>query len=686
MTDTVSTMSPSPLATVEDDGLLGRAVARRRAALDATVGPAAPRTPASAIRILAADTLDAGRVLADAARATGATWLPVVAELDRIVIGPVVRPGSVGCDLCLAARRAGARADDAESRALGERYGAAYSDHVSPLLTPLAADLAAALAEALSVEALSVEAAERVAEAPKVTVLRLADLRISHHRLVPDPHCPHCGRLPDDGRDHAVIARQPRLKPNPDTARIRDLSGEAAALEARYVDDETGVVKGLTPRGLHTLPFVEAKAGPRESVDGGYGRAFDFRTARVTAIAEALERLGGGRPGGRRTVVAGSHRELSAAHPGEVLDPSRVGAHEPGRYLEPDFPYQPYHPDLSMPWVWGFSLTGEHPLLVPESLAYYRTRRHTSGPRPFVSEISNGCALGGCVEEAALYGLLELAERDAFLRTWYTSTPAPSIDLTTARDRRIPLLTDQIRRQHGYRVAVFDVTGEERVPCFWAVAQDAVPDPDRPAVLCAAGSGLDPERGVLSALHELVTVVEAYLMLYPERRREAERMRIDSELVRQMDDHALLYCDAVAAERLDFLLAAEHGDPAAPGLDLSVLTEQYAWPRNADLRSDLDELVSRYAASGLEVIVVDQTTPEHAASGLSCVKVLSPGLLPMTFGHHLRRVHGLDRALRPPRRPCPGTGVNRGDGIGPIRETGRPLTPDQLNPWPHPFP
>jgi ribosomal protein S12 methylthiotransferase accessory factor len=683
MTDTVSTTSPSLLAP--DDGLLGRAVARRRGAPDATAGLAASRTPASAIRILAADTPDAGRVLADAARATGATWLPVVAELDRIVIGPVVRPGSVGCDLCLAARRAGARSDDAESRALGERYGAAYSDHVSPLLTTLAVDLAATLAEALSVEA-----AERVAEAPKVTVLRLADLRISHHRLVPDPHCPHCGRLPDDGRELAVIARQPRLKPNPDTARVRDLTGEAAALEARYVDDETGVVKGLTPRGLHTLPFVEAKAGPRESVDGGYGRAFDFRTARVTAIAEALERLGGGRPGGRRTVVAGSYRELSAAHPGEVLDPSRVGAHEPGRYLEPDFPYQSYHPDLSMPWVWGFSLTGEHPLLVPESLAYYRTRRHARGPRPFVSEISNGCALGGCVEEAALYGLLELAERDAFLRTWYTRTPAPPIDLTTARDRRIPLLADQLRRQHGYRVAVFDVTGEERVPCFWAVAQDAVGGPDRPAVLCAAGSGLDPERGVLSALHELVTVVEAYLMLYPERRREAERMRIDSELVRQMDDHALLYCDAVAAERLDFLLAAEHADPAAPRLDLRALTEHYAWPRNADLRADLDELVGRYAASGLEVIVVDQTTPEHAASGLSCVKVLSPGLLPMTFGHHLRRVDGLDRALRPPRRPVPGTGVTRGDdggtGTDPIHETSRPLTPDQLNPWPHPFP
>ncbi|WP_194922886.1 TOMM precursor leader peptide-binding protein [Catenulispora pinisilvae] len=636
-------------------GVLGSAVGRRLAAAD---------TSTDSIRILTADTAEAGRIMADAARAMGMPWLPVVAELDRVVIGPVVRPGTAGCDLCSAERRAGARSDHAESRALSERYGTAFSAHVSPLLTPLAADLAATLAEALCGRASVSGAGLRT-----VTVLRLADLRVTHHRFLPDPHCPHCGQMPDDGPELAAIPRQVRLKPSPAGTRVRDLLSEAAALETLYVDDETGIVKDLRARGLHTLPFVESKVGPRESVDGGYGRAFDFRTARVTAVAEALERLGGGRPGGRRTVVSGSYHELSATHSGAVLDPSTVGMHEPARYQEPGFPYQAYHPDLSMPWVWGYSLTDERPILVPESLAYYRTQRHASGPRPFVSEISNGCALGGCIEEAALYGLLELAERDAFLRTWYTRTPAPPIDLSTARDRRIPLLADQIRVRQGYDVEVFDITGEEGVPCFWALARDRVHRPDRPAVLCAAGSGLDPERGVLSALYELVTAVEAYLMLYPERRDEAERMRLDSEAVRLMDDHALLYCDAVAAERLDFLRGAGNPDSPTPPLtppptptptplDLTELTERYAWPPDPDLRADLDALVGRYAASGLEVIVVDQTTPVHAAARLACAKVLAPGLLPMTFGHHLRRIEGLDRAV----------------------------TAGEVNPWPHPFP
>jgi ribosomal protein S12 methylthiotransferase accessory factor len=38
------------------------------------------------------------------------------------------------------------------------------------------------------------------------------------------------------------------------------------------------------------------------------------------------------------------------------------------------------------------------------------------------------------------------------------------------------------------------------------------------------------------------------------------------------------------------------------------------------------------------VIVVDQTTPEHRAGGCSCVKVIVPGMLPVTFGHESRRL------------------------------------------------
>ncbi|WP_328468717.1 TOMM precursor leader peptide-binding protein [Streptomyces sp. NBC_00448] len=689
--------------THHDGGLLGQALVRRSGAM------ARPRSEVpllSDVRLLAADTPDAAATRAPELAAAGGPFLLVVAELDRVVIGPLVRPGTPGCHRCLAARRAGARDDAAEEAALHATYGNRLTGTVSPLLTPIAADLAAQLAlnrlstaatadptSATTTATTSAATPAATTAAPStvstaapttagaeytVTMLRLSDLEITRHRFLPDPLCPECGGLPDDSPADAAIPRVTRPKPDPTVTRVRNLRAERAVLEARYADDETGVLKGLRARGLHTLPFAEAKVGPPESVDGGYGRALDFRTARVTAIAEALERLGGGRPGGRRTVVHGSHRELAARHPGAVLDPATTGGHEPHRYQEPGFPFQPYHPDLVLPWVWGHSLTREQPVLVPESLVYYRLgRHHPRSARPFVSEISNGCALGGCVEEAALYGLLELAERDAFLLTWYARLPAPALDLHSARDRRIGLLADRILERTGYRVEVFDVTGAERVPCFWAAAVDAQttsapgsePAAPRPRVLCAGGSGLDPERGVFGALHELVTAIEAYRLIYPKRVADAARMREDPEQVRLMDDHALLHCDPIAARRLDFLLAPG-GRPPQERRDLRELADHYAWPPHADLRADLDEVVGRFAASGLEAIVVDQTTPVHAASDLSCVKVLVPGLLPMTFGHHLRRISGLDRVLTAPH---------------PLGHTPRRL-PEEINPHPHPFP
>ena len=89
-----------------------------------------------------------------------------------------------------------------------------------------------------------------------------------------------------------------------------------------------------------------------------------------------------------------------------------------------------------------------------------------------------------------------------------------------------------------------------------------------------------------------------------------------------------------------------------------------------DLTSDLHQLLNRLHQSDLEVIVVDQTVPLIEKNGLHCVKVI-PGMLPMTFGHHLTRVTGLERVYTVPMT---------------LGYTDEPLTNERLNPHPHPFP
>ncbi|MFJ9896666.1 TOMM precursor leader peptide-binding protein [Streptomyces sp. NPDC091280] len=615
--------------TVLGAGLLAAAVARR---------------PPSAL-VVAHDGWDTGGWAE--AHERGEDWVPVWTELDRVVIGPLVRPGERGCVWCVQRWRSGAPERDRWTSELreDERIAARPSDWLSAF------------------------AAETVREVLHSGIARdrcwyvgLRDLSLTRHTFLPDPLCPVCGTLPDDTAARAEISPLPRPKPSVRSARVGELS--EALLTERYVDAETGVV--APPKGLRDslLPLAEAvltEYGYRG--EAGFGRARDFASCRTTAVAEALERLGGQWPWGKRTTVRGSYAELAA----DALDPRSLGLFPAERYREPDCPYQPFTEDVVVSWVWAYSFRRARPVLVPQTYAYYRTAwQPTAGAapdKPFTFEISNGCALGGCVEEAILHGILEVVERDAFLMTWYARMPVPEVDLSRAPDPRIGLVVERMERT-GYRLRVFDTTLTEAIPAFWVLAQDTTGDDTRPRVVCTSGSALDPAAAVLTALGELAPIVEQETRRYPAEAERARRMAADPDLVRVMTDHSLCNATPEAFERFSFLLS---GDRRTGWERLG----RRPWPGHADLRDDLTEAVDRMLAGGMDVVVVDQTSPLHEAAGLSCVKVIAPGALSMTFGQQNRRTTGLPRLREVPHR---------------LGLASRPLTDADLNPHPHPFP
>ncbi|HKN97627.1 MAG TPA: YcaO-like family protein, partial [Pseudonocardiaceae bacterium] len=357
----------------------------------------------------------------------------------------------------------------------------------------------------------------------------------------------------------------------------------------------------------------------------GYGRAADPADARRIAVLEAWERWAGWLPHDV-PVVRGSYWDLRD----RAIDPRSLGTHGPDAVLRPGFALDRFRPTRDYDWVWAYSFGRDDAVLLPIDVAYYGRNRPTPRHRSFVYETSNGSAVGGCVEEAILHGLLEVAERDAFLLTWYAR-------------RGLPVLCQ--RESGGCRVTLFDMSVQQRVPCVLACATSDT----GPAFACA--SAAHPSSLAAAAEHaltELGPFRHDLAARYPASRARARAMAQTPSLVRTMGDHALLYADPVAAARTSFLTGPS--TPVAPADDM----------RNADLRDDVLALVARYAEAGMDVLVVDQTTPELAARELACVKVIVPGTLPMTFGHAYRRVHNLPRL--------------RDHAGGPI------------NPWPHPFP
>jgi ribosomal protein S12 methylthiotransferase accessory factor len=369
---------------------------------------------------------------------------------------------------------------------------------------------------------------------------------------------------------------------------------------------------------------ASARLGDRADAVVGYGRAAERGTARRIAILEAWERWASLRPR-EVPVVRGSYWDLRAT----AIDPRTLGSHGPDALLRPGFGLSRFSSSRDYDWVWAYSFQRDERVLVPVDVAYYGLNRPSARHRCFVYETSNGCAVGGCREEAVLHGLLEVAERDAFLLTWYGRRSVPELVGTTAG------------------VTLLDITTvEQRVPCVLAIARS----PDGPAFACAtAAHPASVSAAAEHAVTELGPFAADLAVRYRRHRDTARAMAENPDLVRRMGDHALAYADPVAAARTAFLF-----ETATDGIQSDPIATD-------DLRDDVLAMVERYTSVGLDVLVVDQTTAELRERELACVKVIVPGTLPMTFGHAYRRVHGLPRLA--------------------AHANGGPI-----NPWPHPFP
>lgn len=594
---------------------------------------------------------------------SGTPWLGLFVEFGQAWLGPCVIPGQTACAICADRRRMATQENAADFEHVRTLFAASECS-TKPAVSWLTAFAHQTLAYLLADEiqryfAASTELRTRDA----LLQLDLRTLAIGRHPFLADPHCPVCSTLPDDAPEQAMLTLQTRPKIHPYTYRTRTLTEYQASLRDLYVDNQAGMVSSLVKDASNlyanfavSIPLQE---GRRREI--GFGRAFNYEQAEVSAIAEALERYAGMRPTGKRTTVRASYRELGV----QALDPRELGLHSEEQYSLPGYPYTQYSDDLVCNWVWGYSFQHQRPLLVPERCVYYGMHYWTSEP-PFVYEISNGCALGSCLEEAILHGILEVVERDAFLMVWYARMAVPRVDLTQVDDPLIGLMVERIFHLTGYTVHAFNITLNQDIPCFWVMGVDEQDRPDMPKALCAAGSHLHPEKALINALQELAPIIGQERPRYKRELPRVREMYADSSKVIKMEDHSLLYSLPEAFERLEFLYRTPRHQTVREAFASFYQAQPFT-----DLRDDLQSIIKRYLREGTDIIVVDQTTPEQHLAGFCCVKVIMPGMLPMTFGHSARRLTGLSRVLQVPYE---------------LGYVSRPLTEANLNPYPHPFP
>jgi ribosomal protein S12 methylthiotransferase accessory factor len=490
--------------------------------------------------------------------------------------------------------------------------------------------------------------------------IHLPTLRVRCFSIQPHSACCLCGIPVNDTASDAQIHLESRSKRGPTQYRSAD-AGELELPFASSLDSTCGTFCSTFVKNRNheffaqvTGSFRDVSSHPRPMFWSG--RTTTYKRSLVVGLLEAFERHSGSKMRGKRCTVIDSYNNLMES----ALDPRQCGLYEDAVY-QSAHDMEPFSETMKMRWVWGYSLTEQRPLLVPLQLAYYGGMDQDE-PR-FVVSNSSGCAAGKSIEEAVFFALLELIERDAFLLNWYARLSPPQIDISTVRNAEIQFLFERLSRQN-LETFLLDTRLDVPTPSITAVAIRR--DNGFGAFALAAGCSFDPYEAMMSALTEVASHHVGFQVRTESSKAKLYSMLNDFGLVHTMTEHADLYGLPEAVRHARFLIenAARVTFDDAYGNWLATV------PKSNDLLEDVEFCLGSLASAGLnQVVAVDQTAPEQRRAGLSSVRVIVPGMIPMDFGHGRARANALQRLYSVPVK------------LGLRHE----MTPNQLNPAPHPF-
>lgn len=347
---------------------------------------------------------------------------------------------------------------------------------------------------------------------------------------------------------------------------------------------------------------------PPGETRGGAGSDHTVSEAWVKALVETAERY---------ATMAYDERDFivgtAASFGSDALDLASIPRCSAAELSDPLCPVRLPQDSVPIRWVPGWSLTYSEPRLVPAVMTHLHLDPWAS--ERFWMQTSTGVAAHTSLEAALVAAICEVIERDALALTWLGRIPLPPVSFDAA-DVRV----QEIGRRSGQarvEFRAFDATTDLGVPTVLSVhLRDGHPTCDL-TVSCA--TSLDPVHAFRKTFLEATSV----------------RVALDAPLAvpGSVDDfveleHGARYFGAGGRRGdLAFLL---QGRRAAHTLTTD---GAHLAPPEA-----LGRLVAILRERGLEAVAIDLSTDELRCAGLWVVRVVIPGLLPVSFVHRARHL------------------------------------------------
>jgi ribosomal protein S12 methylthiotransferase accessory factor len=331
------------------------------------------------------------------------------------------------------------------------------------------------------------------------------------------------------------------------------------------------------------------------------GRGETAAEACGKAVMEALERYCGRIP---VSCMEGFFSTAGAIGHGKYLNPSLLVNYVDKQYEMENFPVKPFKDGEEYHWV--LMKKEDMEISVPSEFVYYShtSNSFTDGRALFWSS-SNGVAAHFNVKDAIKGAVCELIERDAIMIWWLNRESPPLIDHNVFSGRIGKMIS--IMEKLGYQIEILDLT-LDLFPVALAVARNR--KKEYPYFFCGAACNSNFFVAAEKAILELE------LSIWSAFKNKTNRRIDDPRILYEPMDHEIYYLDPCRSMELDFLFKGSVID-------------------NLKETESGDVEIGKYLKSkGFELYHKDITAKEivELNTGISVVRVLVPGLIPITFG------------------------------------------------------
>jgi ribosomal protein S12 methylthiotransferase accessory factor len=268
---------------------------------------------------------------------------------------------------------------------------------------------------------------------------------------------------------------------------------------------------------------------------------------------------------------------------------------------------------------------------------------------------STGMAAAWSATDALLAGLLEVVERDALMVMWFNRLAMPKLQLPA--DSPALAMISQSLQQLDAKIHLIDITNDCEIPTVLAVLHCRAFGHALTTVGLAAKT--DYDSAAAKAFCEAVSDFERIRVHLAEYGDAYWRPQHDFSDVTDFAWHGMAYICPQMQQQLNFIWQSE----------------QYSWREPLDSipggnsSQQLVHCLQRLEPLVSEIVAVELTPRDVASLGVHCCKVLIPELVPVNPDHRYPPF-GHRRLFEVPVR---------------LGYLSQPLTPAQMNPFPHPF-